>query len=1196
MKPVITFIFLAAAVCAAALDFKPGNREATLETKRLRAVVRDGRIIHLENRKTGQIYADRKLNEWSMTSGLGYMTGKEKELSKLHFPWGEPGLNQHILLRKTDLYHYPNEKSIYSAKKSGKEVILSWKGLSDGKQFFADETLSIHFTEDPSGALVFLGKGYSPRKGVFAVQIPLENIPPDSTFLLPTFGGLEYKGTGTKGLLTFQSTIMFYEAPMMVCTIGKDSLGMWCEDARFRDFFAFFTRNKKSCSFALEFLNLIPFEQHNRSISNPVKLDVFENSGWIAAARPYRNWYQKTFAKEIAIRDSGWADNISVICDIVAGGKSLKELAAMMPPERVLFHVWQARKEGFTTNLPDYTPKKNYPAAVANYHAHGFKVMCYTCALCVTYGRKLWKQDKLENVVFARRTSVTNYNGTHAAFDENLVGNIVKSEKGKNPFASLKPGRLIYTDPLSPKWRNYYTDKIKEFNRVTETDANYQDTLGCTEDVGNGIVDGMRGAEGNAALSRLLQQKVGVPMASEFGPAPIAFAVKWPLNQTSVWGSHRFRVSRIHRHRPLTPFLFGYRTWIPVIRTNTDMLKHMACAASDSLSGMGLFTWARDMQNNEGFDGHMVLRSQVFAKYGLKPYYPQEKRYPQNIRAMYKSKDGKIFRYYDDGKLQMMLDPAGKPLYGRANGVTEIKRSDLVYPRWPIQDDNGIYSLDPKKYHALFPKGVSKRPKLQIKPLAKDTVINAFYETDDFIYLELGSNAKNKNGNASVTVTVPAGFTNVICNDSYQNVKAGKNVFRGKFPLRLIFSNGKTTKPSLVRKINKTSGLQVGPAESLGMQRNIGGTTAYFINYFNAKSLDFIVKVQKPTDALEMVLQNTQSRYGNGSTVELLINGKRAAFLDCYTLNPKWTKKSKVRKFIWNTTPYKWTVPVGRFAGKNILVTLRVSDKNSTNADSQWVSIPKIVTAQKQVFKQEIVKAPPRPVKSAVKPRPAGKVVSALRPDLPSKAVVPAGKDVYAYTPQASHGLIYGTKTHRIDRAKRYYLSGELSSDAAKNHVYIGVMEFDAKGRAIHGVHINPVRNTLTRLSHPAVKGSKKILVMDASNWSPGNMVAFHASENIKDLPNMMLAGPVEHIRKGGNDWTLTLKRPLTFSVQSDSLVRQHRDMSTYNYLYSGVVGKKWKPFGSEIKWRPGAVSFRWLIIGRKPLKFKNMKIELYQK
>ena len=132
-------LFSLAIFSSFALEFKPGNREVTLETTRLRAVVRDGRIIHLENRKTGMIYADRKFNEKSITGGLGYMTGKEKELSKLHFPWGEPRLNQHVLVNGTDLYHYPNEKSVYTAKKNGSEVTVSWKGLTDGKQFFEKE-------------------------------------------------------------------------------------------------------------------------------------------------------------------------------------------------------------------------------------------------------------------------------------------------------------------------------------------------------------------------------------------------------------------------------------------------------------------------------------------------------------------------------------------------------------------------------------------------------------------------------------------------------------------------------------------------------------------------------------------------------------------------------------------------------------------------------------------------------------------------------------------------------------------------------------------------------------------------------------------------------------------------------------------------------------------------------------------------
>ncbi|MBR2426080.1 MAG: hypothetical protein IKB16_04985 [Lentisphaeria bacterium] len=1178
------------------LGFKNGDREAVLETARLRAIVRDGRIIHLENRKTGKIYADRRLNEKSMTAGLGYMFGKEKELSKLHFPWGEPRMMQHVEIRKTQLYRYPDDKSHYSAKKIGDRVIVSWKGLTDGKNFFAKDELTITFQEDSSGALVYQGKGSSPEKGVFAVQIPLENIVRESTFLLPTFGGLEYKGKGRAALMMFHSSIMFYEAPVMICTVGSDSLSMWSEDARFRTFFAFFTRNKKSCSFALEFLNLIPYEQHNHSLSNPVKLDVFEDSDWIAAARPYRNWYHKTFAKEIAQRDSGWAEEISVISDTTTGNKKvLEKVASMMPPNRVLFHVWQARRDGFTANVPDYTPKADYPKQVALYHSYGFKVMCYVCALCVTYGKELWNRDDLGNIVLPRRTSVTSYNASHSAFDENLVGNIVKSEKGKDPFGALKKGQLIYTDPLAPGWRKYYSDTIHKFNRLTGTDANYQDTLGVADDVGNGIIDGLSGAEGNAALARVLQKKVGVPMAAEFGPAPIAFAIKWPLNYAQVWGSDSFRKSRFHRHRPLTAFLFGYRQWVPTIVAANDTKKHLIASVADAISGMGMFQASANMQNKEGFDGHLVLRSQIYAQNGLKPYYP-EKKYPVNVKAMYKGMNDGIFQYWDDGKLQMLLSPDGKPLYGRADGVTEIKRSDLVYPNWPVWDENGIYSLDPDQSYALFPVGTSARPELRIAPLEQGTTLRFFYETEDFTYLEINKNRKSKKTESSVIVTVPERFTQVICNDVYSVVKPGKQLFRGKLPLRLVFSNGKTTSPSTIRKINMAAGLPIGDPEPLNAGRKIAGKTLYSINYFNAKSVDYMAEVKEKNAALELYFQNFQKKYGNGSSVELLINGKRQAFFDCLQPNPKWKKGAKIPRMLFDTQLRKWTIPVGRYVGKKILVSLRVSDKNSTNADQQFVSMPAFVRNSAQVFKEEIVKVQPPPPKSAVYPRPSGKAIAVSMPGWNQKAVTASGdRTVFSYNPIASHGVLYGAEKIKIDPSKRYYLSADIKAENNNNSVIIGIVQYNAMGQEIHGVHINPVQNSLTRLSHPARRNSKRIQVMDASAWLPGNMVAFHASPDRKDLPNRMLAGPVEAIHKGGGDWTVDLKTPLKFDIAPDSYVRQHRPMGTHSYMYSGSAGKDWKPIGKEIKFWKGAVAFRCVIISRKPFQFKNMKLEIYQ-
>ncbi len=1155
-----------------ALDFSQNDRELTLKTERLEAVVRDARIVQLRSRKTGQVFADGTLAEPSMTSGLGRMTGKEKELSKLHFPWGEPGMNQHIQIHGTDLYHHPDARSTFSVNRENDKVTAVWTGLTDGKQFFPGEKITLQFSGDARGALTYQASGESPDGGVFGVQIPLENFSRDGTFLLPTFGGLEYPGKGPRALMTFQHTTLFYEAPVMVYSLGDSSLGLWSEDADFHPFFAFFARDRKSCSFALEFQNLIPYEPLKKANPPAVKLDVFDNSGWIEAARPYRDWYHKTFASEMAKRDGiEWANRISVIVDSGSWqAPALAEIKKTMPADRVLIHIWQARKEGFTTNIPDYTPKANYPAEVKTFHEHGFKVMCYVCSLCAVYKSPAWERDNVGNFFLTRKNTITAYNAGKAAFDANLEGNITVA-RGKDQFASLKPGAFLYGDPLSKGWRDYFIRIIKEFNEKCGTDANYQDTLGCVGDVGNGIVDGLAAGQANAQFTReLLAAMPNTAMAAEFGPAPIGFGVHWPLNYAQVWGGRPFRESRLHRQRPLTPFLFGYRTWIPTVNAGDDFLRHVTAACSDALSGMGMFESSEKLQADHGFDGHLVLRSKVFADNGLVPYYP-EKRYPENVPAMYRGKDGGIFRYYDDGSLQMMLDPAGNPLYGRLRGVAKVETSSLVLPGWPACDEKGIYGLNPQNSYALFPKKEQSQPTL-LGTLPDSAYVRFYYETPDFAYLELGGK-----GTVTVKLNLPSRLKQLTVND---RPHSGSGI-SGELPLRIVLSSGKATKPDTVRKINLASGLEDGPGEELPkLRRTVGGETLYHISHYHAKSIDFMLPVENKDDAVEILFQNTQSQYGNGSIISLLVNGREFYSLDCRAPAPKG------KPSVFDTKLRHLRVPLGQYTGQHVLVTLRVDNKNENNADMQWSTVPRLVKDPAQ--KQTVEEVDPAKLPAAAPPKP----VPPKRPDGQPAAVLETGIPEGIYRPAAKHGLFISPKSIPVEPGTVYFLSGEFrKADKEGSTFYLGAICYDKDNRPIAGININPLADSETRLGKGGQVGDTKLDVMDASKWRIGGWIALGT-----ELPNFDLIGPVENIVKQGGNYGVYLKTPLKKPLESDIQVRMHIPMGTYNYVASTRLSDSFEPYGGIFKPWPGTVRMQPLILSTTPVEIRNLKLEVFKK
>ena len=607
-----------------AFEFQQKGRVFVVSGKRVELTVSDGAVEGIRNKTNGFVLTEKSGVKMNI-AGLGNMTGNAKEMSKLHFPWGEPTIKQHRKRSKTTVYGQPGKNSKIIVKKTGNSAAVTWQGLYFGGKFSPQDSLTLSFREDAEGALEVKRSGRG-RAGIFGITVPVNNLPKDGKLFLPTFGGLEYAArSAQEELIGLQNTTLFFEAPLMICTKSENAFGMWMEDKTFRPYFGFVERSPKGSAFTLESQNIMPYDNLTAIDPPAVKFDIFADAGWIAAARPYRNWYHKAFAEEIAVRDAkSWADNIYVIADGGNSAPGYKNLLKAFKPENVLVQIWQARKLGFTQGIPDYTPRGHYPDVVKSLHKAGFKVMCYVCPLCAVYQCDAWKRDNVGSFFLTRKNSITNYHGNKNAFDENLAGTI-RAAKGKDQFGHLKPGAFLYGDPLSKGWRDYFCRVIKHMNDTCGTDANYQDTLGCTADTGNGYIDGYSGAQGNWLFTRDLQKKVGVPMAAEFGPEAIAMGIRWPLNNAHGWGGPAFRAYRMHHQIPLTAFIFGYRTWVPSIRLYTDDLTSVVLSVSDACSGFGMISTGSNVNNRTGFFGQMVLRARLFADRQLKPYYPAKK-------------------------------------------------------------------------------------------------------------------------------------------------------------------------------------------------------------------------------------------------------------------------------------------------------------------------------------------------------------------------------------------------------------------------------------------------------------------------------------------------------------------------------------------------------------------------------------------
>ena len=951
----IVILFCGGILPAGKLSFTEQKNGVSVKTATLRADINNGIIVALADLKTGKVWAKRQSDTSGVPAGLGIIYDL-KTFKAGHIPWGEPALGQNLPINfNLNNYFRPNSRSEFRLTRNGDKIKAAWRGLSNGTKFIPEAEFAMLIGADDSGALTLRTSGFSPNGNLFGALAPIINLDNDAIYILPGFGGIGYSKNGIPALIPMYRP-PFVEAPIMIAWNQNRSLAFWFENPRQRPFYQFLRRSGKSFAMVFENMPLMPFEPHKKYSSPELKINVF-NGDWKTAATPYRNWYREHYKREIAVRDRvAWAKKIAVIIDsymYAPKDEVIVKMAEIFPKGSVLYQNWNARACRHDHDLPDWTPREHYIGGVKRLHKYGIKAMAYTNTYCANYKSKVWNRDKLGTFFLTRKNSPHLYNGksisdTTNVLNEKVLGTVDHSISS-DQFAGMRPGRLLYVDPLSAHWRQYHADMMKWWNSTTGTDANYEDTAGSVGDFGNGIVDGLSAAEGSIAQIRLLQKvQPQVPMSTEYGPDAIAFATSWGLNYASHWGNDAFKRYRIHNQYPLAVYLYGYRQWVTALNDSTDLRKHVQASSSDACGGLGfsLIDFFRhrsieELNTDYSFRGHFFVRSKLFAAKSLAPFFPAG-NYPENVRCLYKGTDG-IYSYCDDGKLQVMLGPDKKELYGRVFGASEVKTS-LWLANWPLQDGHRIFGLNPAAHYPLFTKPEScAAPAITLDTLPENVILTKYYDAPEFTYMEFAG----KTDILSLKLKLSQEFKEFYVNDRKTDVE---NI-EGKMPLGLLavkkMPANELTENALTRIIS--AGRMVGAPVPLKYKtKHTAGKQKLYWLKGKCAYLDYLVKVPDKDCSLEVYFQNLapDSRYGcDASIVRILINGREISAYDARSKNP-----GGKTEYIFDTKLHSWNIPVGQYASKTILLTLVSDWKQSPNWDRQYVGIPRLITDKKQKF------------------------------------------------------------------------------------------------------------------------------------------------------------------------------------------------------------------------------------------------------
>lgn len=959
-----------------------GKRSFTIQSTRLRARFEDGVIVSLKNRVTGEEHAAPPAgeNDLSMPRGMGHLRDGGKALEKLHIPWH---LSSMVLAQPSEIHKCPQRRdfasmfrplsdAVFSTRRIAHGIEATWRGLGNDQQSFPDDTLTIAAWVDPlTEQLRFSASASSIESGVVSVQVPLANLAPQHRFFVPSFGGVMLDRQMTTGLKTFQGLRNFLEARVLGIEGTRGSIGLWAEDEKFYNHHLFFNWSGRSFSVALEHQNLMPFETHKQVDSVVYHLDAF-SGGWVDAMTPYRQWYQKQFAKEISQRDEvAWADRIGVIIDSGSPAADVDaQIADMLEPETVMFHDWNARQPAFDHELPDWSPREGYPERVAALQALGFRTMAYVNTYCVNYRSPVFQRDRIADFGLTRKTQINKY------ADRRL------HENQQSQWEGYEKGKLLYLDPLSARWRAYHTEQMIAWREQTGTDANYEDVLGTAGDFGNGVIDGLFAGQGaTAQVQELLERNGEVPMASEYAPENVAFGVRWPLSYLTVWGSEATRRFWTHRSRPVSAYIHGpnLRPWIPILRADDDPRRYQVMAWSDALGGVAqLRAHPVALNAQRGALAMLNHRAALFSQRQLKPHF-KPGRHDRDLAACYRDRDGGIYRYMTTPTRQEMIGPDGVPLYQRVQGLSSFD-SPLVIPGWPGRVAQTFIGLNPDVCYPLLPATEdTANTTVQIHSLPTGAMIRRYYETDDAVVLVLESSGDAPATKQAIQLQTRLSFDSLGINDIAQPVpvwdasqqRSTVTDYEVDLPARFVFLKKEVMpskhgyvgeKDSSGHYLIPDAGLDVGVNFPVTAHRSwsvsdVGGSDEPGKERFHRTSglgnvaFDYLVRVPDTSTSLMLYLKNAQHRYGNGVNASVSLNGRPLRSYDFGpTTNPEWKPgMPPEQRDRWaNPNVHQWQIPLGEFAGQPVLITLETDSKGSSNADNFWWSRPILVSDSAQ--------------------------------------------------------------------------------------------------------------------------------------------------------------------------------------------------------------------------------------------------------
>ena len=157
----------------------------------------------------------------------------------------------------------------------------------------------------------------------------------------------------------------------------------------------------------------------------------------------------------------------------------------------------------------------------------------------------------------------------------------------------------------------------------------------------------------------------------------------------------------------------------------------------------------------------------------------------------------------------------------------------------------------------------------------------------------------------------------------------------------------------------------------------------------------------------------------------------------------------------------------------------------------------------------------------------------------------------------------------RVDPSKKYTLSFAVKASKPKNWLLAGFQAFDAKGRMILSPNVNAVPGSMTATVEAAPKGATFMILKDASKWKRdgGLSIVAGAKADYSDLPNFNIVSTgIADVKKEGENWKVTLSKPLSVPVAAGTGVRLHLPGGALYTCGITYISNEWRKISGSIR------------------------------